>query len=122
MDTTYWGRNFGVVVFKDRHTKRVLWRKFVRYETLADYQEGIAWLESHNFKIEGIVCDGLRGVFWLLSRYRVQMCQYHPLRIVQRYLTRSPELTASIELLSIVNMLSSTDKESFVGSFHRWCE
>ena len=40
MDTTYWGRNFGVVVFKDCRTKRILWRKFVRYETLADYQEG----------------------------------------------------------------------------------
>jgi len=31
MDTTYWGRNFGVVVFKDYRTKRILWRIFVRY-------------------------------------------------------------------------------------------
>ena len=77
IDTTYWGRNFGVVVFKDWRTKRVLWRKFVRYETLADYQEGFDWLESHNFKIEGVVCDGLRGMFQMLSLYRVQMCQYH---------------------------------------------
>ena len=45
MDTTYWGRNFGVVVLKDACTKRILWRKFVRYETLADYKEGIDWLE-----------------------------------------------------------------------------
>jgi regulator of extracellular matrix RemA (YlzA/DUF370 family) len=42
IDTTYWGRSFGVVVFKDWHTKRVLWRKFISYETLADYQEGIS--------------------------------------------------------------------------------
>ena len=41
MDTTYWGLKFGVVVFKDRRTKRILWRKFVRHETLSDYQEGI---------------------------------------------------------------------------------
>ncbi|MDR0796451.1 MAG: hypothetical protein LBE79_10465 [Tannerella sp.] len=41
IDTTYWGRNFGVVVFKDWRTKRVLWRKFVRHETLADYKEGM---------------------------------------------------------------------------------
>jgi hypothetical protein len=99
-----------------------LWRKFVRCETLADYQEGLEWLESHNFKIESIICDGFRGMFRLLSRYSVQMCQYHQLRIIQRYLTRSPELAASIELLSIVNMLGYTDKESFVGSFHQWCE
>jgi hypothetical protein len=122
LDTTYWGRNFGVVVFKDWRTKRVLWRKFVRYETLADYQEGFDWLESHNFKIEGVVCDGLRGMFQMLSLYRVQMCQYHQLRIVQRYLTRKPELSASIELLELVNLLTKTDKESFVGTFTEWCE
>jgi hypothetical protein len=122
IDTTYWGRNFGVVVFKDWHTKRVIWRKFVRYETLADYQEGIEWLESHSFKIQGVVCDGLRGMFQLLSPYRVQMCQYHQLRIVQRYLTRKPELPASIELLELANLLAKTDKESFVGAFTKWCE
>jgi hypothetical protein len=113
--------NFGVVVFKDWRTKRILWRKFVRYETLSDYREGVEWLEKHDFKIEGIVCDGLRGMFQLLSRYKVQMCQYHQLRIVQRYLTRSPELPASVELLSIAKLLSNTDKESFVGTFEAWC-
>ena len=120
VDTTYWGRNFGVVVFKDAIGKKILWRKFVRYETLADYQEGFEWLDSHNFKIEGVVCDGLRGIFQMLSLYRVQMCQYHQLRIVQRYLTRKPELPASIELLELANLLSKTDKESFVGAFTEW--
>jgi hypothetical protein len=34
----------------------VLWRKFIRKkETLADYVEGIEWLEANKFKIEGIV-------------------------------------------------------------------
>jgi hypothetical protein len=122
IDTTYWGCNFGVVVFKDWRTKRVIWRKFVRYETLADYQEGIEWLHEHDFKIDAVVCDGLRGMFKMLSPYRVQMCQYHQLRIVQRYLTRKPELPASIELLSIANMLCHTDKESFAGLFEEWCE
>ena len=122
MDTTYWGRNFGVMVFKDQRTKRILWRKFVRYETLTDYQEGINWLESHDFKIEGIVCDGLRGMFKMLSMYRVQMCQYHQLWIVQRYLTRKPELPASTELLSIANLLTKADKESFIGAFEEWYE
>jgi hypothetical protein len=122
MDTTYWGRNFGVVVFKDWRTKRILWRKFVRYETLADYKEGIDWLEEHNFKIEGIVCDGLRGMFQLLSKYRIQMCQYHQLQIIRRYLTLKPELSASRELLSIANLLTNTDKEIFIGSFDAWYE
>jgi len=50
------------------------------------------------------------------------MCQYHQLRIVQRYLTRKPELPASIELMELANLLSKIDKESFVGAFTEWCE
>jgi hypothetical protein len=121
MDTTYWGRNFGVLVFKDAYRKKILWRKFIRsHETVADYQEGVAWLESKSFKIEGIVCDGLRGLFAVFSDYKVQMCQFHQVKIVQRYLTKQPDLEASKGLLGIVKLLAHTDKESFIGMFQQW--
>lgn len=123
MDTTYWGRNFGVVVMKDSRTKKILWRKFIfRKEKLSDYQEGIDWLRSNSFKIDAIVCDGLRGMFQIFSPYRVQMCQFHQISIVKRYLTQSPELEASIELLTIVKQLCHTDKESFVDMFEQWAD
>jgi hypothetical protein len=64
MDTTYWGRHFGVVVMKDSRSGIILWRKFIfRKETLSDYREGVDWLLENDFKIEGIVCDGLRGMY-----------------------------------------------------------
>jgi hypothetical protein len=122
MDTTYFGLGFGVVVFKDSRTKSILWHKFVRNETVVDYAEGVDFLVSQGIQIDGIVCDGLRGMFKQFSSYRVQMCQYHQLRIVQRYLTKNPELPASIELLTITNLLTKTDKESFIGAFYAWCE
>jgi len=54
MDTTYWGRRFGVVVMKDSRSGKILWRKFIfRKETLSDYCEGGAWLLENGFKIEG---------------------------------------------------------------------
>jgi len=120
MDTTYWGRNFGVLVFKDAERKKILWRKFVRYEAVADYLEGIEWLEQNGFKIQCIVCDGLRGLFSLSAKYKVQMCQYHQIKIAQRYLTLQPDLEASKELFAIVKMLTHTDKESFIGLFDDW--
>lgn len=121
MDTTYWGRKFGVVVMKDSLSGKILWRKFIYgKETLSDYKEGVYWLVLNNFKIEGIVCDGLRGMFQMFSKYKVQMCQFHQLQIVRRYLTRTPELEASKELLSIANLLCHTDKESFIGLFEEW--
>ena len=36
LDTTYWGRNFGLMVIKDALRNKILWRKYVRYETIKD--------------------------------------------------------------------------------------
>ena len=45
MDTTYWGRNFGVVLFMDVATHRVLHFRFIyRKERIEDYLAGIAYL------------------------------------------------------------------------------
>ena len=120
MDTTYWGRNFGVVVFKDARSKRILWRKYVKYETIADYLEGIEWLEAHNFIIEGVVCDGLKGLFQSLKKYKVQMCQYHQMCIIRRYLTQHPDMEASIELLSLSRRMTRLNKKEFITSFDIW--
>ena len=36
MDTTYWGRRFGLMVIRDALRGRVLWRKYFTHETIAD--------------------------------------------------------------------------------------
>ena len=123
MDATYWGRNFGVLVFKDAWRKKILWRKFLRKkETIQDYIEGVEWLENAGFKISGVVCDGLKGLSKVLSRYNVQYCQFHQIKTVKFYLTSNPDLPASKELLSIALMLCHTDKESFIGAFNEWLD
>ncbi len=120
MDTTYWGRNFGLMVIKDSLRKRILWRKYVRNETIADYLEGVEFLEDHGYKIWGVVCDGMRGVMQALKKYPVQMCQFHQILIVRRYLTQDPDLEASQALLGLVNSITMIDKESFIGAFNEW--
>ena len=122
MDTTYWGRNYGLMVIKDALRGKILWHKYFRHETVAEYVQGVEWLEQHGFTIHGIVCDGLRGLFKALSRYRVQMCQVHQQRIVRTYLTRHPELEASRELLELSNQLTSSTKESFTSELEQWHE
>jgi hypothetical protein len=52
----------------------------------------------------------------------VQMCQFHQVAIVRRYLTKSPKLQASKELLKVVYMMKETDKASFVGALEMWFE
>ena len=122
LDTTYWGRNFGLMVIKDALRNKILWHKYVRNETISQYMEGISWLKSNGFRIYGAVIDGMRGLSQALYPIPVQMCQFHQILITRRYLTQEPELEASIELLSIVKNITKMDKESFVGAFNDWSE
>jgi len=120
LDTTYWGRNFGLMVIKDVLRNKVLWHKYVRSETIAQYIEGISWLKSQRFKIYGAVIDGMRGLAQALYPIPVQMCQFHQILITRRYLTQEPDLDASCELLSLVKSITQMDKDSFIGAFNEW--
>lgn len=123
MDTTYFGRNFGVMVFQNTQGQHLYW-KFVKYETIAGYAEGINYIQTQGVRVKGIVCDGRRGLFKELGAYPIQMCQFHQIAIATRYITRRPKVSASIELRSIMQLLPRTDKESFWGVldawFHKW--
>lgn len=122
MDTTYWGRNFGVMLFKDSITKENLLKYYVKHETNSLYKQGIEELKSKGFDIIGIVCDGRKGLIQSFENIPVQMCQFHQSAIIRRYLTKSPKLPAAQELMGIVDLMKQTDKESFVGVLQIWFE
>jgi len=120
MDTTYWGRGFGVMLFKDAYTKENLLKYYVKTETNALYFQGINELKKQGFTILAIVCDGRRGLFNLFDNIPVQMCQFHQAAIIRKYITKKPKLPASIELKELVAMMKMTDKESFEGGLELW--
>lgn len=120
MDTTYWGRRFGLMVIRDALRGKVLWRKYVTHETIADYIEGVKWLEGMGFRIYGVVIDGMKGLAKALAPYPVQLCQFHQMLIVRRYITQDPDIEASRALLDLTNSITKMDKESFMGAFRDW--
>ncbi len=120
MDTTYFGRSFGVMLFKDAYTKTNLFKQYVSHETNKLYAEGILQLQKEGFCIKAIVCDGRKGLLHLFPGIPIQMCQFHQLAIITRYLTRKPKLQAAKELRELALMLTKTDKESFEGSLNDW--
>lgn len=122
MDTTYWGRNFGVMLFKDSLTKENLLKYYVKNETNALYIKGINELKSLGFDVIGIVCDGRKGLIQSFDNTPVQMCQFHQSAIIRRYLTKRPKLKAAQELMEVVDLMKQTDKESFVGALQQWIE
>lgn len=122
MDTTYWGRNFGVMLFKDALTKENLLKYYVKHETNSLYADGINELKCLGFQIIAIVCDGRKGLIQLFPDIPVQMCQFHQSAIIRRYLTKKPKLKAAQELMEVVDLMKQTDEESFVGALNLWFE
>ena len=120
MDTCYFGRGFGVMVFRDEYSKKNLHWKFIGHESLAEYISAIEWLKKEGWKIQGIVCDGKRGLFSAFDNIPIQMCQFHQMMIVTRYITKNPKTIATQELKGLVDLLTQTDKESFAGGLNDW--
>jgi len=120
MDTTYFGRSFGVMLFKDAYNKENLLRYYVKYETNALYQQGIDTLRERGYTVLGIVCDGRKGLIPLFPGLPVQMCQFHQAAIIRRYLTKKPRLRAAQELMGVVELMKQTDRESFEGALRLW--
>lgn len=91
MDTTYWGRKYGVMLFKDAITNENLLKYQVVSETVDKYVSGINELRSRGYEILGIVCDGRRGLFRAFRDLPIQMCQFHQQKIVSTKLTKRPK-------------------------------
>ena len=120
MDTTYFGRSFGVMLFKDAYSGKNLYKEYVKSETNSLYASGLLFLKESGFDIKAIVCDGRKGLLALMPTVPKQMCQFHQVAIVTRYLTRKPKLQAAKELREHTLLLSKTDKESFEGGLTAW--
>jgi hypothetical protein len=62
MDTTYLGKGFGVMLFKDALTSENLLKYYVKHETNTLYIQGIKELQKRGFTVAAIVCDGRKGL------------------------------------------------------------
>ena len=120
MDTTYFGRSFGVMVFRDATTGLILYRNYVKHETNQLYRAGLEFLRTQGVEVCAVVCDGRRGLMQLCAGIPVQMCQFHQVAIITRYLTRKPKMPAAVELRKLTQLLTKTDKESFTGALQQW--
>ena len=102
MDATYWGRNFGVVIFMDASSHRVLHYRFLRgKERISDYQAGISCLQNQGFTIRAIVSDALSGLKEAFPEIPYQYCQFHQLQRIRHLLTTNPRLPAAKELKAL---------------------
>lgn len=120
IDTTYFWRNFWIMIFIDSSTNKPIHHEIVLYETNEAYKQWIIHLQKTWWLIKAIVCDGRRWLLWWFWDIPTQMCHFHQSQIVRRNITKNPKLKEHKELKSIVDRLPRTDKESFTCALQRW--
>lgn len=123
-DVTFFGRGYGILVFRSQQLKQNVYWKEITQEIPAVYREARMELEKQGFTITGIVLDGKRGVREVFSDIPVQMCQFHQTAILKRYLTSRPKTKAGQELHAIglaLTILTEQDFETVLDEWHeKW--
>jgi hypothetical protein len=119
-DATFFSRGYGVLIFREPNLKKNLIWKEIHSETPGQYDQLKIELECLGFNIKAAVLDGKRGVRDVFRSIPVQMCQFHQVAIVNRYLTRRPILDASKELRVITLQLTKLTENEFTDLLNDW--
>ena len=119
-DTTFWGRHYGVCVFRSHDLKRNIWWHEVEGERMAHYRYGRAILEERGWTFTAAVVDGRRGFMAVFHDIPIQMCQFHSVKQVAKYLTRRPQTEAAQELWALTLTLTKTDEATFTNALYAW--
>ncbi len=121
IDTTYFS-DYGVMVWRCFNRRQNLLWHFVGEETVAGYLMGIKELEARGYSISSVTCDGHKGLILALISlgYKVQLCQFHLMKGVTRYLTRRPQLEAGQELRRLMLTLPKSNQTNFTGQLNEW--
>jgi hypothetical protein len=119
-DTTFWGRSYGVCVFRSWSLKRNIWWNEVSGERVAHYHYGRKILEGQGWIFKAAVIDGRRGLAGVFKDIPVQVCHFHQMRTVTKYITRRPETRAGQELRSIMLLLPKSNAKEFAKVLNNW--
>lgn len=84
------------------------------------YQYGRKILEERGWTFIAAVIDGRRGLANVFKDIPVQMCHFHQLQTVTKYLTRRPKTEAGQELRSLALTLTRTNEEEFSQKLIAW--
>ena len=114
------GHNWGVMLALDEESGKPLYLEFIAHEKVQDYVDAVRSIEGRNYAIRGIVIDGMKSLFGEFGDYKIQMCQYHMIQIVRRYLTLHPKLIAARELNALIGSITTKRGEDFEKEYREW--
>ena len=89
-------------------------------ETPLEYLKARRAVERRGFVVEAAVIDGKRGIKAIFEDIPLQMCQFHQIMIVKRYLTSRPKTDAGKELRAITLALPVMTEKAFTELLEEW--
>lgn len=121
-DTTFFGRNYGITILREPNLKKNLYWDEIINENAEAYLKGKTELEKRGFVIQAVVVDGRRCLKSVFADFPIQMCQFHQIAIITRYLTRKPKMEAGKELRAIALSLTKSNEKEFTILLNNWFE
>ena len=107
------------MVLMDSISQQALSVDEVKYETNALYAAALNELREKGVEIQSIVCDGRKGLLQMFPEIPAQLCQFHQVKTVSRYLTRNPK-TALESAVEVDAHLKGCRKEAFQSALQAW--
>jgi hypothetical protein len=87
---------------------------------MAHYHYGRKILEERGWTFTAAVIDGRRGLATVFKDMPVQVCHFHQMKTVTKYLTRRPETNAGKALRAIMLTLPHADESTFTNALTAW--
>jgi len=108
-DVTFIKRTYGIGVIRAPHLKKNLFWKATRIENTNLYHE-LRWeIEKMGFELTAATIDGKPGIIEAFWDVPVQMCHFHQLAIMTRYLTTRPKTLAGQTLRHIALLIPKSN-------------
>lgn len=119
-DMTFVKRTFGVAVIRAPQLKKNLVWKMSLVENASIYRD-LRWqLWQKGFELQAAVIDGKPGLFEVFWDVPIQMCHFHQIAIMTRYLTTKPKLPASQTLRQIAFQITKSNEDEMKEALNAW--
>jgi len=124
MDAAFFSRKDGVLVTR-ANSRNIVWKE-IETEKVEHYAELIKLMMDAGIQISSFVIDGRRGVLHMIIKrffgIPVQLCQFHQIQTMTKYLSKNPKLQAGKELRAIALTLTETNIETLTAQLSEWHE
>ena len=122
LDATFFGRGYGILMARNL-TKVLFWQEIVT-ESIREYEVCLNQLDAMDYSFSAFVVDGRPGVRQLLMRKHpgtsIQLCQFHQIQIVKRYIPIRAKTEAGKELRKIALGLTKMHEAEFERVLNTW--